>query len=232
MQSGFTLVEMLVVIAIIAILASLLIPTINKARDSAQSVKCMSNLRQIGGMTEAYLADSGNRFPPSWSWDNGPSGGGGSTWLEWLVAETQFGWDFDKARAAISSGQVPSRCPVRTMSDAAYQAANGGREDWYSYGINYRFIDGIPTMPDGEFHQEMKSRLAVQKPSQTIYVADSKAETGQGSLINSGWDAAYPADRHQGRANVLWLDGHVTSELLSWLTDPANDWYWSPQYFQ
>jgi prepilin-type N-terminal cleavage/methylation domain-containing protein len=56
-QRGFTLVELLVVIAIIAILAALLLPVLSKAKASAQSAVCKSNLRQLGVVLSMYLSD-------------------------------------------------------------------------------------------------------------------------------------------------------------------------------
>ena len=60
---AFTLIELLVVIAIIGILSSLLLPALSKGKQSAQSVACMSNLRQIGLTLEMYVQDNRDHLP-------------------------------------------------------------------------------------------------------------------------------------------------------------------------
>src|SRR5687767_6162443 len=64
-RHGFTLVELLVVIGIIAILIALLLPALNRARAHAVSVQCLSNLRQIGQICMQYANENKGWLPPS-----------------------------------------------------------------------------------------------------------------------------------------------------------------------
>src|SRR5882672_470206 len=62
-RHGFTLVELLAVIAIIAVLIAILLPSLMRAKEIASRVKCSSNLRQIGIAVHAYGVDSKGHFP-------------------------------------------------------------------------------------------------------------------------------------------------------------------------
>lgn len=76
---AFTLVELLVVIGIIAVLISVLLPAMRKARQAAQSVSCLSSLKQIGAGVIAYASSTGGLMP-SGQWGNWTSDGDAVFW--------------------------------------------------------------------------------------------------------------------------------------------------------
>ncbi len=83
-RKGFTLIELMIVIAIIAILAAILVPNFVKARAQGQLTACSSNLKNIGTAAEMYAADHNGRYPINGNnfTDTGAEGSGGSAYLK------------------------------------------------------------------------------------------------------------------------------------------------------
>jgi prepilin-type N-terminal cleavage/methylation domain-containing protein/prepilin-type processing-associated H-X9-DG protein len=71
LRSGFTLIELLVVIAIIAILAAMLLPALSAAKQRAQAIQCISNIRQWGLAFQMYADDHRDSMPLGWYDSNG-----------------------------------------------------------------------------------------------------------------------------------------------------------------
>jgi prepilin-type N-terminal cleavage/methylation domain-containing protein len=84
-HGGFTLVELLVVIGIIAVLIAMLLPALQRARESAKIVACASQLRQIALAARSYAAENRDALPP-WAMDNG------SRWYTTYRATTDAQW--------------------------------------------------------------------------------------------------------------------------------------------
>ena len=114
---GFTLVELLVVIGIIAILIALLMPGLNAARRQGRAVACLSNLRQMAVAAQAYCNDNGGRFPVAyWTAANDP-------------IYTGLNWDFTVVRDVGANTTLDRRHAVHRACRAGHHAATGLDDD-------------------------------------------------------------------------------------------------------
>ena len=108
-QVGFTLVELLVVVAIIGVLVALLLPAVQAARESARRTACSNNLKQMGlachNYADATLRNEENFFPPAYAGPNAASNNSGPTsWIVAILPYTEESATKDKIDATLAGG--------------------------------------------------------------------------------------------------------------------------------
>jgi len=195
-RRAFTLVELLVVIATIAILAALLLPALGRAKESARRTECASHLRQILVAALMYADENDGRLPAQLT-DGRPVravGGDGRNYYDLLTPYT------------LAPGVW--LCPSAGDNPAEDAQPPGRLMGFHMNGLLIT-TNGLPA-------------LAVIDPSNTMLASDA----GEQRLWNSaylrpdhvgGYLYDMPISNHSGGGNVGFSDGHVT-----WYHDPIG----------
>ncbi len=209
---GFTLIEVMVVVSVVSVLVAIMVPMLGKVKESARSVQCRSNLRQMGLMAAVYVEDHKGSYPVAQR--NDPTIPAKVSWeittLDPGGTPTYIPGELWSGQGTIEIQQCPSFDGPDNWTDAPYSG--------YNYNTSY-IGHG-----QGEDIEEPAKVSHIRNPSQTVLFGDGGYSGGANKFMRSplyapgdagvfstGRYAGTQAFRHAGHTNAAFCDGHADS---------------------
>ncbi len=241
-RKGFTLVELLVVMAILTVLMGILLPSLSRARQHAKGIVCRSNIRQLYFANAGYCSDNDGFYVRA-AYDIWEGSGGRN---RWHGVRKSLGVDVDPEKNTfdpskgplknyLGNGQV-KECPavkkfVKEGSENAFEAGCGGY-GYNSVGVGSRCYEY--GYCDKAMRQSIRDDEIRQAFSKVMFTDTSFVEeypglhlieysfcepprfvfSGGMGIIEVGRPVPSIHFRHLERANVAYCDGHISSEEM------------------
>ena len=250
-RAGFTLVELLVVVGIIAILVAILLPALNHARKKAQAVSCASNMRQLYLSCLLFAQDNGGHLPRPHQVPELSSNPDATKVCVWLHRESGAAGhadvrdDMGALWRYVNGGPAAREALISCPGDSGEMPFGWPTSDAYPRNYSYS-MNNLVASPNDTVRGGMQSYLAGVRiatipgaaekimwyeelaPNDTwcimqLHIADiPSARHGVNLKSNARVDPTSRDYNYAGRGNVCFFDGHVVSMSPQELLDPLN----------
>ncbi len=212
----FTLIELLITIAIIAILAGMLLPALNKARENARKATCSGNTKQIGVAAAMYRSDFDDYVAPQY-WRDAEAAKPGHLY------GSCYHWDYYFVKAYMNGSTSPSGWPVgdawKIMHCPSHLTDAAPAPRSYAVPYHWIYIDTAPRATNS-MYRTPSAIYFLAEVDYNNYLGESEGKfsksrcgysSATGNIILSNSRQVGP--NHLNSANILFLDGHTASRV-------------------
>lgn len=220
---ALTLVELLVVTAILGLLIGLLLPAVQAARESARRIQCANNFRQIGIAFQLFIEDHDGQLPRS---------------SHSALAFGESPWGYALAHYIDPAVQNGTTILPDRMFNGVYRCPSDIRRNdhHWSYGKNVWFE--LLSSETGEVLGQLSGPTywhlrKISSTTNTILMGELATNSWSDHIMAHYWyfggAPEVATNRHSTMSNYLWLDGHVTSQIFSDTFDQHQQRdFWNP----
>ena len=221
----FTLIELLIVIAIIAILAGMLLPALSKVREKGQAMHCLSNMKGFGQRMIIYAGEFNDYYMP---WDlEMRSPGSGSDHTRWCNALT-----WSNSRCLIYPKDVKLFADMLTCPTEK-KARNLFGSQHFGYNVDNNARDGTERFDKEKSKAQTLSKM--KHPSQSVSVAETDPKKSSVTFYFNLTLFYFEnlerlAERHGGRGVTLFWDGHDALNTKQYYFDHQDQVFWQKNF--